>query len=98
MSPGALYTLVSGGVTLAIEIFLFTKLYKSLRTGVVTVDVNFILNLLFFHSDSASSSAGVIAIERDYAPRSYWITISLLTIAAIIVGALAFLIARVGVT
>jgi hypothetical protein len=98
MSPGTLYTLISGGVILAIEIFLFSKLYKSLSKGVVTVDINFILNLLFFHSDSASSSSGVIAIERDHAPRSYWFTILLLTIVAIIVGALAFLIAKVGVS
>jgi hypothetical protein len=98
MSSGMLYTLVGGGVTLAIELLLFSKLYKALQTGVVSIDIDFVLNMLFFHSDSPNRSNSVIAVERGYAPGIYWFTISVLTFLAMIVGALVVLIAKVGIT
>ena len=96
MPPGAWHTLAGVAAVGLFEFLLLWKIYKSLRYGVVSIDLNFLSG--FFGGDAANNIGNSnLNFERAELAGIYWAAVAVLAFTAVLLGSIGILIIRFGI-
>ena len=85
-----------GGATIVGACGLLTlwKTYRAVNTGMISLDVNFVIGLFVDNGNPADSDKGTIVFDREGMPKPYWLVTGAYACLTVILGLIAVVIAR----